>query len=324
MAVDPVPWAIHGAKHSADVARQNTYDSTGGAEGVSSPKALQVRATQTPSGQVRVAPGGALMLSPFDAGQTYNFRNASETLVDVPASSSLAASTWYINAWINDPNKPGGTEPASVPFGPYAFLTCDAAPKGNFPHYTPAKIVVPKNEAVVRQADIEDLRELAQPRSKPVNRSRPLNIVDAETLTMTDPAGERFPNAGGGQDIPIPEWATRAIIETEWLMVNERPGNAYGAIWVEFGPLSPGGDTREYSTQRFRWNTQAGTDSSRGVWKVSDDVYIPADLRGTSQVFSMRGYLTYTSAGSARPQMDQHSGIAFKVTFLEEADRSTT
>jgi hypothetical protein len=91
MAVDPVPYVVHGAKHSADVFRQAFFDSTSGAEGVSSPTAMGVKATGTPSNQVRVFPGGVLIPNTYQGGegQSYTGRNASlKPLVDVPASDS--------------------------------------------------------------------------------------------------------------------------------------------------------------------------------------------------------------------------------------------
>src|SRR5699024_2069484 len=63
MAVDPVPYVVHGAKHSADVFRQAHYDAMGGAHGISSVGALHVKQTGTPSNQVQVAPGGATILN---------------------------------------------------------------------------------------------------------------------------------------------------------------------------------------------------------------------------------------------------------------------
>src|SRR5699024_2287161 len=78
MAVDPVPYVVHGAKHSADVFRQAFHDSTGGAEGISTPTSFHVRQTATPSNQVRVRPGGAIVLNSYQggAGQSYGIRNA--------------------------------------------------------------------------------------------------------------------------------------------------------------------------------------------------------------------------------------------------------
>lgn len=322
MALDPVPTWIHGAKHSGDILRQGTFNETGGSEGVSSPTAFRVRATQTPSNKVRVDPGGLLMLSPWDEGQTYSMRNASETLVEVPASSSLSANTWYINAWINDPNKPGGTVPVSKEFGPYNFLTCDPEPKDNNPAYACAQIDVPKNEATIPQDYIMDLREIANPRVKPVPRFKAM-VQGEEEILVTDDVqkGEYFPNNGGPQSIDIPEWATRALIDVDWVQTRFAAGNAWGQVWVEYGPYA-GPSLRERSTQRMQWDTGGSTNVSRGAMKVVDDVYIPASYRGTTQLFVPKA----TRAGGANNtvSMDAMSAMSMKVWFQEVADRSTT
>lgn len=323
MALDPVPTWIFGAKHSGDILRQGTYNASNGAEGVTSPTAFRVRATPTPSNMVRVDPGGLLLPSPWDEGQTYSMRNASETLVEVPASSSLSENTWYINGWVNDPNKPGGTVPVSKEFGPYNFLTCDPEPKNNNPAYACAKIVVPKDTATVTQDMIEDLREMANPRTKLVPRSRPNVAETTETLTVTDVKGEWFPNAGAEQRIKIPSYATRAVIKAWWIQVREPAGNSFGKIWVEYGPWASSGE-RMYSTQTFDWNIPNTTDVKRNTWMASGDVAIPASIRGTEQVFVMKARLDGTSSSSARPQIDAASGVHLEVFFQEEADRSTT
>ena len=326
MALRPVPWAIgNGAENSVELARADSFVGSSGATGIVDPTDFKVVALPTPGAAVRVRKGTGVIrnIYPGTFGQSYVVQEQSSTDVPVAATGSSGAATKYVYVLITD-SQYGGQAPSSVENGPYNDYAVTTTLPSNQPYLLLARINQPASTATITNAMITDLREVANPKEKIVNRSRPLNLTDVETLTQTNPIGERFPNSGGGQNIEVPPWATRAIIETEWLMVNERPGNAYGAIWVEYGPLNSGGQDRQYSTQRFRWNTQAGSDSARGIWKISDDVYIPAALRGTSQVFSMRGYLTYTSNGAARPQMDQHSGIVFKVTFLQVADPSDT
>lgn len=321
MALDPVPTWIFGAKHSGDILRQGTYNASNGAEGVTSPTAFRVRATPTPSNMVRVDPGGLLLLSPWDEGQTYSMRNASETLVEVPASSSLSANTWYINGWVNDPNKPGGTVPVSKEFGPYNFLTCDPEPKDNNPAYACAQIDVPKNEATIAQDMITDLREVAQPKFKDVWRNKALVQGDEEVLGATGEAGEYFPNNGGPQSIEIPVYATRALVEVEWVQVRQAAGNAWGQVWLEFGPYA-GPSLRERKTQETQWDTPAADNVSRGFFKVVDDVYIPPEYRGTKQLFVPKARRAGGVSNSV--SMDAMTAMNMKIRFLEVAERSTT
>lgn len=320
MALDPVPTWIFGAKHSGDILRAATFNETGGAEGVTTPTSFRVRATPTPSEYVRVDPGGLLMLSPFDEGQTYSMRNASETLVKVPASSSLSAGTWYINGWVNDPNKPGGTTPASKEFGPYNFLTCDSEPLTDFPSYAPARIVVPKNEAVVRPDDITDLRKLATPKTKPEMRTYALLAGDTTVLTNSNayPNGATWPVAveDAWGTIDIPSWATRARIMMMWSGVRTFDGNAFGGIWVQIGTTV---NPNHKVTQKVAYNSANPSDVTRDTIVASDDVYIPAALRGTSQKFYPRG--NRESAGLGRFSLDGGSAMTLLVTFVEELEK---
>lgn len=324
MAVDPVPYVVHGAKHSADVFRQALHDSTSGAEGISLPTSLSVRATGTPSGQVRVAPGGVLVNNSYSGGggQSYAGRVASETLVDVPASDSTGAKTWFIIFRVQDPQF-GGQAPSDPLVGPYAFVECVAASATvSDPHYRLAQVDVPKSTATVTQAMVTDLRELANPRSKTVIVPRPTIGGDAglELKAGTAfPQGEWFPNVGGNDNtgrysIPVPSWATRMQIRCEWLGINYKndPGN--GLYWVSYGP---NGSTTapDYYTQAFGWKS-GGADATTN-WILEQQVGVQRAWRGTVQNFYPKatrktsgGYVGLTSSG----------GMVFSIRFLEEAE----
>ena len=141
-------------------------------------------------------------------------------MVDVPASDSTGPKSYYIIVRVSDPQF-AGQAPEDPLEGPYVFMEC-VPQSANItdPHLKLAAVVVPASTATIINSMITSMRELAQPKMITVNRSRPLNLTDVETLTMTDASGERFPNSGGGQNIVVPSWATRAIIEAEWLMIN--------------------------------------------------------------------------------------------------------
>lgn len=323
MAVDPVPAVIHGAKHSADVFRQWIYDSTSGAEGISSPTGLRVRATGTPSGQVRVAPGGLIVRNSYQGGggQSYSGRNASETLVSVPASDSTGAKSWNIIFRIQDPQF-GGPAPANKESGPYSFIEC-VAKSANIsdPHYVLAEVNVPKSTATITNAMVTDRREVANPLTLEVRRPRPNVAADNEYVTGTGPDGEWFPNMGGEQTIHIPEWATRVQIDATWMGIRYQSGsNAYGEYWVEFGPyLRP--STRKYSTQRFMYDTASSSNTYRTNWIAEDDRYVPAEVRGTDQIFVMKARKVGPDTGAS---IDGMSGVSLKVKFLQVADPSTS
>lgn len=324
MAVDPVPYVVHGAKHSADVFRQAHYDATGGAEGISRPPDVHVKQTGTPSNQVQVAPGGVTILNSYTggAGQSYSLRNASTTLVDVPASDSTGAKSWKIIARIEDPQF-GGQAPVDPLVGPYSVIECvPLSSSVAHPHYVLAEIVVPASTATITNGMITSRRELAVPKVFDVWRFKAM-VQGEEEILVTDDVdkGEYFPNNGGPQSIKVPEWATRALIDVEWISTRFEPGNAWGQVWVEYGPYA-GPSLRERTTQRMQWDTGSEASVHRGPLKVVDDVYIPASYRGTTQLFVPKA--TRVGGVNNSVSMDAMSAMAMKVRFMQVADSSTT
>lgn len=335
MALDPVPFLIGGGvEHSPEVVRQAMYDATGGAEGISSTSAYLVQAQATPNGSVRVAPGGATLLNryPGGAGQSYTgVRNISQTSVTVTPTGSAGGRTDAVILRVYDPQFEG-QPPADPNDFQYTRLATVTAPAGitrieqlglAYPAILLARITIPANTGTITSGMIKDLRELANPQRSEVLRARPLITADAETLTSGNPAGEWFPNAGGEQRIVVPVWATRALIEAKWMMVREPAGDASGQIWVEWGPFVSTGIRRE-KTQKYDFNAANTSDVSRGHWEVADDMYVPEDVRGTEQVFVMKGWLRAAVPLGARPQLDATSGVSLRVTFLQVPDPSTT
>lgn len=341
MAVDRVSWMIGGPdkdtpgpKHSAEIVRQAFHDSTGGAEGVSTITALRVAALAVPGAAVRVLPGGGIVLNRYQGGggQSYGVRNNTETEVSITATGSGGGRTDLVVIRVLDPQYEGQPPVNWDDFDYTRLEVIEGVPAAtetfkelnlNYPAVELAKVTLPKSTATITAAMIEPLRALAQPKHHEVIRARPTVTAETETLTMTRDRGEYFPNAGALQRIKIPAWATRAIIEATWIQVREPGGNAWGDCWVDFGPFKEAG-VRDYSTQRFDWNTADGADVSRANWEVADDRYIHPSIRGTEQVFVMMARLQGSTSDSARPQMNAKSGVKLRVTFLEEADRSTS
>lgn len=333
MALDLTPWMIGGgAVHSVEVARLLAYASTSGAEGVVEPASLAVKAQSTPNGTVSVRPGAALILNRYAGGtqQTYVLRNPSSTSVTIPATGSTGGRTDAIIARVLDPQYEGAAPADPVTFN-YARLERIGSVPGNltnisqlgltYPAILLAKITIPASTGTITNAMITDLREVAIPRREDVWRPRALATPDTETLTATGLAGEYFPNNGGPQTIAIPSWATRAQIRCEWLSVRYGAGNAFGEMWVEYGPYKAASE-RERSTQRYQFDTPAANNVSRDQWTVVDDVYIPAAYRGTEQLFVPKARRLGGVSNSV--QMDAKTGMSLQVRFLETADPSTT
>ena len=330
MAVDPVPYVIHGAKHSADVFRQAFFDATSGAEGVSNPTSLGVKATGTPSNQVRVFPGGVLVPNTYQGGdgQSYTGRNASQTLVDVPASDSTGAKTYYIIFRIQDPQF-GGQAPSDPLVGPYAFLEC-VSTSANItdPHYRLAKVTVPASTSTIQQSMIEDLRSLALPQRQPLMFGRP-RVAEDESTTLgwsVADGGEYFPGGNGSPNsfnVFVPEWATRVLFDAAWMSVRYAGGaNPHGLYWIEFGDeyrdhTWPGKQQREFRTQRFAFNSPGQSNNvSRTDWRLMTSQHMPKKLRGKEITIVFKAGRQDGGPGSD-VQMDAFSGLGMHITFVQ-------
>lgn len=333
MAVDPTPWLVGGgAEHSPEVVRQSLYDSTGGAEGVSSVGGLKVLANTTPNGTVRVLPGGGILNNRYagGAGQSYAVRNASQTSVPIKATGSGSGRVDMVVIRVLDPQYEGSAPPDPNDFQYTRLEVIEGVPAGtktfrelnrNYPAVELAKVTLPKSTATVTAGMITDLREVAQPKVLDVWRPRPLAVPDVETLKATGEVGEYFPNAGGTQSIDIPEWATRMQVRAEWLQVRYAAGNAYGQCWLEWGPYKAPSE-RERKSQTFQWDTPAANNVSRANWITVDDLYIPVAFRGTTQLFVQKARRIGGVANSV--SLDAVSGVSLQVRFLQVADPSTS
>lgn len=333
MAVDPVPYVVHGAKHSADVFRQAFFDSTSGAEGVSSPTAMGVKATGTPSNQVRVFPGGVLIPNSYQGGegQSYTGRNASQTLVDVPASDSTGAKSWYIIFRIQDPQF-GGQAPSSPEDGPYSFLECvSTSATVAHPHYRLAKVNVPASTSTIENSMIEDLRDLAIPQRKQLMFGRPRVTADASrNLTVQVSAGgEYFPGGSGNPNefqVFVPKWATRILVDASWMSVRyAASSNPQGHYWIEYGDeyrnrTWPNNQQYEFATQHFTFNSPGSSANvMRTDWRLMSSQHMPAKLRGKTITMVFKAGRTDSGGAGADVQMDAGSGLGMQLAFAQTA-----
>lgn len=332
MALDPVPWIVGGgAEHSPEVVRQSLFDSTGGAEGISSVGALKVSAQSTPNGTVRVAPGGAILNNRYagGSGQSYSARNASQTSVSITATGSAGGRTDALILRILDPQYEG-QPPADPNAFQYTRLVAVPAPAGiarieqlnlTYPAILLARITIPANTGTITNAMITDLREVAQPRRRTEMRTHALVGSDSSILQVTSAypdGGQTWPpsteEAWGELDIPV--WATRMKIVMWWGGVSVPAGEAFGFLWVQVGATA---NPNNVKTQAVRYDSANASNHSRQLAFVANEIPIPAALRGTSQKFYPRGNSTGGNS-AARWKIDSSSNLLLQIEFMERAD----
>lgn len=312
--------AVDGLQYPAELQRVANAAIAPGKSGVLGATDLLVRGLG--ANGVSVDPGGVIASNRYSTATTreayvaVNDSADGDAIISVPAAGSGSSRTDYLLWRAYDPFYAGQTDPTGKGNG----LVLASALPTTYPYAPLAKIVQPAgNTAGIQQSMITDLREVANPRWELSPHSVP--TVSSDTglvLNSQDSGGEYFPNGNGPQTIDIPAWATYATIDCFWIGIYYAANlNPWGSYWVEWGP-STGGSNRTYTTQRFSFDSSGpNTSAHRDLWYASDDVYVPAAMRGTTQQFVPKAYYQSTDKGVSMTAM---SGMVMNVRFREVAD----
>ncbi|WP_427870537.1 hypothetical protein [Leucobacter luti] len=184
-----------------------------------------------------------------------------------------------------------------------------------------ARIDFKPSTGTVNTAMIVDLRNVARPRRETLMRTLALVGSDEQAITAQSgyPAGgQTWPVAAetAWGELFIPEWATRMKIVMTWAGVSSL-NNSWGQVWVQVGPtINP----HNVKTQAVVWDQQNAAGWARSVIIAADEIPIPAQLRGTTQVFYPRAMRDAASPGGSITKLDYGSAMVLQVEFMEKAD----
>lgn len=316
--IEPTPWMIGGgARHSAKLGRALARMALGNTEGVAEPGHLAVRATASPSMQLRVDKGVFAILNTYGSefGQTYIGFAASETLSPSFATTGGSARSDMLIARIDDPEY-GGTVPTDPVTGEYVKLeiisnvgssAVDVPGSVLYPAIPLARVDLPASTSAITQAMVTDLRKMPSPQTKAETLYHtPSSQVQ---LTATAAAGQKWPNATGWS-VEVPAWATHVHFKGN-LGGLVASANAVGSIWGQFGE---NGSANAQQTPVVGYNSSGSTER----WGVvfGSKLAIPAALRGTTVNVSIRG--KKASSGTGTPYADANSSALVELTFVEE------
>lgn len=312
MAVDAVPYfiGIEGVKHSGEIVRQALHDSTGGGEGVSSPESLKVTSSPAADGNVRIAPGGAILLSRYSgaSGQSYACRNASETTLAVPPTGSTGGRTDLVVLRVLDPQYEGQL-PVDINVFDYTRLeliqgvsaTIKYAWQLNltYPAIALARITRPLNKTIVENGDITNLRDLAQPKS-----FRKLFNINPTTNHPIPTGYSSWPILSAQRPtLFIPPWATTLKIVGH-----------YGGIEYQGSALSVAGIRTGFGSEASENGIIVERTPGRCHYTVSGTHAIPSNVRGTDQLINVQAMRT---SGTGVWEADYQSQIVLDCELTE-------
>lgn len=310
-------WAINDYKTDASAARAAQYVQFKGEAGVVQPRDMKVVATETPSDEVMVMPGGCTMPNYYldgGGGQQYAVYSDETVNVSIDETDSSGGKTRYLGARIVDPQYSG--DEVQVEY----FVTTKKHSNDPANPWVPlAKIDQPKSTATIENDMIEDLRRVAVPRTEThVIPRAALSGDEGLGLSKKGGDGEWFPNIGDVY-VNVPAWATRLLIEAHWTGVNFTDGNAYGQFWVEYGEKESK-SVREHSTQTWQFNGMSVSDNYRQNWILHSTQKCPKDIRGEKTLFVYKARYDEDSSHKG-VKLDGRSGVSLNIMFAEEADQ---
>lgn len=323
MALDQA-WAVGGgAENPIEGARLATYAATNGGRGVILPADMKVKALATPGPFVRVVSGACA--SPNDylggngGGQSYSGREASSTDVPVAPTGSSGSQVKYLIWAIHDEQYEPGLTPADPVNDPRNNYEWVSSTNGlTYPHVPLVRLDQPANTATITGGMLTDIREVANPKTKPDLRTYSLRAEDTETLSTIgsdNTTGETWPRQADTTQTPIliPEWATRVRIVQIWAGVLSPAARTTGRVWLQIGG---DGNPNHVKTQTVKY--ASGPADGRDPIIIADMVWIPHELRGTRQKFIPRGNRESGSGGVMT--LDGASAIITQLEFLLQAD----
>lgn len=321
MAMERVPYLVGGGfEHSAEIMRAALATATSGAEGIVLPGDFRVLPMPVPGGSVRVMPGNGLLRNTYGGGgsQSYAVRAPEQTELPILATGSAGGRSDLIVARVDDPTYAGGGfDPETFEASKFEVVrgvpanTLTAKSLGlPYPAIELALVTLPASTGTVTEGMIKDLRSVALPRT--LRRLYTIQPTSSVQLPPNSPSWANFPR--DRFSIPIPEWATHAVIRAELgsMFINGAAANV--AVVTGKVRFLLGDRATEESWFTHRSNAQG----LRFGTSVADTIAIPANRRG--QVALSASQLISSTDSTSSWYMDTYSFSTVDIEFQERAE----
>lgn len=345
MTWNPGAWAIDGALLTGSLARIGERAAVK-ESGIVSVGDLKVRQLSSPGNGVQIDQGGAVVENRYvtDSGQMYAVENVAADILGPsttgwPATNPGVARSHLVcvsigdpqystagHPWLTDANKPATPEaaqtfqyvrPIIIPNVPAGTVRVEDLPVPPiYPVYALARLDLPSNWTSIADAQIVDLRNVANPRSlvRQINVSTPDNDILSVATAFTY---ETWPDASD-TSIYVPKWATKVYVTG---FVN---GFTQGSDLDVDAPIRvamrKSDGTFVAACQQSVYYAQAaylpkGTDK---VVNLAGPISIPAAQRGTTCRFSTEATVANTSM-NGRVATTTRTNVSITLRFVEEA-----
>lgn len=312
MTLFPRPMLTNGATHPAEQFRMLVRDLAAGSEGITEGDDLKVTQRSTPGGGVTVADGSGVVKGRVNAFQGhYAICNQGSENVDIAATGGTPRSDMLI-VRVEDPQYEGILNPETQNINYFQIIpnvssSATAIPDGRT-GIPLARIDIPASTSTITDAMITDLRKVANPRKSRFMDTQSPSGMSSGIGASTAPA---YFSTAAGLSIPVPDWATKAIVKIDVSPIRYDLGNFWGYLSATFG----GSLVVESTTL----DDNQGTGVRRIPAIIADTLTIPSAYRGTSQLLRVRAAAADTGQ-AARIYVDSGTTIVYDVQF-EEAPR---
>ncbi|UQA93693.1 hypothetical protein [Streptomyces halobius] len=307
MTLAQAPLLVDGATHSAQTFRMMIKDLSHGTEGITEATDLKVTPLPVPGAGVQVADGSAVIRGKANMWQgSYTAYNIGTETVPVAPTGATPRSDLIVLK-VQDPEYEGGLDPAKDAINffdvvPNVSSTATKAPKG-VTGIAIARLDIPANTATITAAMIRDLRTVANPR-----RERTLYTAYPHKLTKAwqdDDQWHAWP-AEARWMIPVPDWATKAIIVVTLAGLRLDFADVFGVMQIVLGKAE---------SQSTVIDDDQGKGIRRTTAVVADTLTLPAEYRGTSQPLFLRARMSKGEKGDL--SVDEGTSMVADVEFTE-------
>ncbi|MGW2384399.1 hypothetical protein [Streptomyces sp. NPDC001658] len=312
MALFPRPILVDGATHSAQQFRMLVRDLANGAEGITQGDDLKVGQRSTPGGGVTVVDGSAVVRGRANTFQgSYAACNIGSVDVDIAATGGTGRSDMVILR-VEDPEYEGDLNPETDQIAYFDVISnvsssATAIPDGRT-GIPLARIDIPVSTSTITNAMITDLRKCANPRRSRVVATQSPSGLSTGIGASTAPA---YFSTAAGWNVPVPDWATKAIVKIDVSPIRYDLGNFWGYLSATFGA--------SLTVQSVTLDDNQGSGARRIPAIIADTLTLPSAYRGTTQLLRVRAAAADTGQ-AARIYVDSGTTLVADVQF-EEAPR---